>query len=451
MRPHTALVLTLAITTAALCAQEPGWIPRVDALVQQRLAQPDAVGFSIGIARQGKVLLAKGYGIADLESDAPANAATVFRIGSVTKQFTAALVLRAVENGKLALDDPLDRFVEFPLQGKVVTIRHLLNHSSGIPSYTDLGEVWEKTTPLDISQQEMLALVRGRPFGFEPGKGHEYNNTGYFLLGMVLEKLHGKSYAQIVHDELCAPLGLERTRYDSNKELIKNRAQGYSLVDGKPANDDPLSPNHPYAAGSLLSTGGDLVRWSMALAGGKVLSAASYTAMTTPLVVDGRDTHYGFGLMTGTVAELPTVMHGGGIHGFNSFLLHVPQPDLHVAVISNSERANAQKLAGAIVRAVLDIAEFVAKDLPLPAAQRDACVGVYDFPEVGMALHVMADGEKLQAKGDADGQQAFSLLFQGGREFRAAFDHAVKLEWSEDGKSVQLHQGGRVAAGHRRN
>ena len=249
----------------------------------------------------------------------------------------------------------------------------------------------------------MLALVQGRPFGFEPGKGHEYNNTGYFLLGMVLEKLHGKSYAQIVHDELCAPLGLERTRYDSNKELIKNRAQGYSLVDGKPANDDALSPNHPYAAGSLLSTGGDLVRWSLALAGGKVLSAASYTAMTTPLVVDGRDTHYGFGLMTGTVAELPTVMHGGGIHGFNSFLLHVPQPDLHVAVISNAERANAQKLAEAIVRAVLDIAEFVAKDLPLPAAQRDACVGVYDFPEVGMALHVTADGEKLQAKGDADG------------------------------------------------
>ncbi|MBL8755821.1 MAG: beta-lactamase family protein [Planctomycetes bacterium] len=450
MRHRSVLVLVLATATTTSIAQDPAWAARVDALVQKRITEPDAVGFSVGIAQQGKVLLAKGYGFADLESDAPANGETMFRIGSVTKQFTATLVLRAVEKGLLTLDDPLDRFVDFPLQGKVVTIRHLLNHSSGIPSYTDLGEVWEKTTPLDIGQKELLALVAGKPFEFEPGKGFAYNNTGYFLLGMVLEKLHGKPYAQLVRDELCTPLGLHRTRYDSNQDLIKNRAQGYALVDGKPANDALLSPNHPYAAGSLLSTGGDLVRWSMALAGGKVVSAANYTAMTTPLVVDGRDTHYGFGLMTGSVAELPTVMHGGGIHGFNSFLLHVPQHDLHVAVISNGEHANSQKLAGAIVRVVLDIAEFVAKDLALPATQRDGMVGVYDFPEVGMALHVTAMGEKLQAKGDAEGQEAFSLLFQGGREFRASFDHAVKLEWSEDGKSIQLHQGGRVAAGKRR-
>ena len=452
MRQYSVLPATLvvALVAASLPAQDPAWLPRLDALVQKRVAQPDAVGFSIGIAQKGKLLLAKGYGLADLEADMAANGDTMFRIGSVTKQFTAALILRAVEKGLLTLDDGLERFVEFPLQGKVVTIRHLLNHSSGIPSYTGLGEEWKKTTPLDISQKDLLAFVAGKPFEFEPGKGFEYNNTGYFLLGMVLEKLHGKTYAQIVHDELCAPLGLTRTRYDSNKELIKNRAQGYGVVDGKPANDDPLSPNHPYAAGSLLSSGGDLVRWSMALAGGKVVSAANYTAMATPLVVDGRDTHYGFGLMTGSVAEMPTVMHGGGIHGFNSFLLHVPQHDLHVAVISNSERANSQRLAGAIVRAVLDVADFVAKDLPLPVAQRDGCVGVYDFPEVGMALHVTVVGEKLQAKGDAEGQGEFALLFQGGREFRAAFDHAVKLEWSEDGKSIQLHQGGRVVSGKRR-
>jgi hypothetical protein len=143
-------------------------------------------------------------------------------------------------------------------------------------------------------------------------------------------------------------------------------------------------------------------------------------------------------------------MHGGGIHGFNSFLLHVPQHDLHVAVISNGERANSQKLAGAIVRIVLGIAEFVAKDLPLPVAQRDGLVGVYDFPEVGMALHVTTKGDKLQAKGDGEGQVAFELMFQGGREFRASFDHAVKLEWAEDGKSLQLHQGGRAASGKRR-
>lgn len=451
MRTCAVLVAPLLWFSAALLAQDAPWAARVDAVVAARLAEPHAVGFSVGIAQDARVLLAKGYGYADLEFRAPANGDTMFRIGSVTKQFTAALILRAAEKKLLALDDPLERFVtELPLQGKQVTLRQLLNHSSGIPSYTGLGEAWEKTRPLEVTHGELLALVAGRPFDFEPGTDFRYNNTGYYLLGMVLEKVHGKSYAQIVLDELCTPLGLARTRYDSNKDLIENRSQGYSVVDEKPANDDPLGMSHPGAAGGLLSTGGDLVRWSMALAGGKVVEAANYAAMTKPLVVAGRDTHYGFGLMFGDVAELPTVMHGGGINGYNSFLVHVPSRDLHVAVISNGERANSQKLATAIVRAVLDLPEPVAKDIPLPAALRDQLAGTYDFADIGMALVVTAVGDKLRAKGDAEGQQAFELLYQGERAFRAAFDHSVRLEWSEDAAVLTLHQGGRVATGKRR-
>jgi len=449
--PRLASLVVLVSCHAVALSQEPPWAARVDAVVAERLAEPGAVGFSVGIAQKGQVLLAKGYGSADLEAATSANGETMFRIGSVTKQFTAALIVRAAERGQLALTDPLERFVpDFPLQGKVVTIRHLLNHTSGIPSYTGVGAEWERKWPLELEHAELLALVAGKPFDFEPGADFRYNNTGYYLLGMVLEKVHGKAYAQVVADELCAPLGLSRTRYDSNRDLIVNRAQGYAFENGVLANDVPLGMSHPGAAGALLSTGGDLVRWSMALAGGKVVSAENYAAMSTPLVLGGRDTHYGYGLMTGNVAELPCVMHGGGIHGFNSLLLHVPQHDLHVAVVSNGERANSQKLAGAIVRAVLDVKAFVAKDLPLPVELRDRFVGTYDFPEIGMALEVTAVGDKLQGKGDAEGQVAFELLFQGGREFRAAFDHAVKLEWSEDGASLQLHQGGRAASGKRR-
>lgn len=450
MRPTLAVVVAAAFPFA-LFAQEPAWLARVDAVVEARLQGPNAVGFSVGVGQQGQVLLAKGYGFADLEFDVRADAATMFRIGSVTKQFTAALILRAVERQQLALDDALDRHVtDFPLQGRTVTIRQLLNHSSGIPSYTGLGEEWEKTIPLELGHQQLLALVAGKPFDFEPGKDFKYNNTGYYLLGIVVERVYGKPYAQVVLDEICTPLGLARTRYDSNKDLIKNRAQGYTVVADAPANDDPLGMSQPGAAGGLLSTGGDLVRWSMALAGGKVVDAASYAAMTTPLVVDGRDTHYGFGLMTGEVADLPSVHHGGGINGFNSVLLHIPQHDLHVAVISNGEAASSHKLANAIVRAVLGLAEAVAKDLPLPEELRDRLVGLYDFPEVGMALRVTAAGAKLQAKGEAEGQETFALLFQGEREFRAAFDHTVKLVWSEDGQTLLLHQGGRVATGKRK-
>lgn len=457
MLPHARcgalapLVLAVLSAAANVVAQTPAWVAKVDAVVGKRLEQPFAVGFSVGVAQKGEVLLARGYGKADLEFAAAADAETMFRIGSVTKQFTAALILRAIEAAKLTLDDGLERFVPtFPLQGRKVTIRQLLNHSSGIPSYTDIGKEWQEKWPLELSHDELLALVAGKPFDFEPGTDWHYNNTGYYLLGMVLEAVHGKPYAQVVRDELATPLGLTRTRYDSNRDLIKNRAQGYGVAaDDQPCNDDLLGLSQPGAAGALLSTGGDLVRWSAALAGGKVVTPANYTLMCSPLLLGERDTHYGFGLMTGHVAEQPCVMHGGGIHGFNSFLVHVPQHDLHVAVISNGERANSQKLAGAIVRAVLDLPEFVAKDLPIPAALRGALAGDYRFETIGMGLKITADGEQLVAKGDAEGQEAFRLLFQGEREFRAAFDHAVRFDFDAEAKKVTLYQSGRVVQGVR--
>ena len=169
--------LLAAVLAGGVFAQAPAWVAKVDALVAERLAGPDAVGFSVGIAQQGKVLLEKGYGKADLEWQAPANAETRFRIGSITKQFTAALVMRLVEQQKLALTDGLGQYVpDFPLQGRKVTIEQLLNHSSGIPSYTDVGAAWEKTNPLELSHQELLAFVAGKPFDFEPGTTSNFSS-----------------------------------------------------------------------------------------------------------------------------------------------------------------------------------------------------------------------------------------------------------------------------------
>jgi CubicO group peptidase (beta-lactamase class C family) len=450
IRPSFAVVTVLLALAAP--AQEPAWAAKVDALVAERLAQSDAVGFSIGIAQRGEVLLAKGYGLAEVELGVPATATTRFRIGSVTKQFTAALVLRLAEQGKLSLDDGLEKYVpDFPLQGRKVTVRMLLDHSSGIPSYTDAGEAWEKARPLELSHAELLAFVAGKPLDFEPGADWRYNNTGYYLLGMVLEKVHGKTYAQIVRDEIALPLGLANTLYGHNREIIMGRAEGYSMHEGARCNDDHLGMSQPGAAGALLSTGEDLVRWSMALASGKVVTPETYARMTTPLVLPGgRDTGYGFGLMRGELLGQPTILHGGGIDGFNSTLLHLPESDLHVAVVSNSEHASAQKLSHAIVRCVLDIAVFQAKDVALPAELRDRLAGEYDMPDVGMSLAVTQNGERLQAKGSGEGQAAFDLLYQGGLEFRASFDHEVKLMFREDGRELTLLQNGRTLAGKRR-
>jgi len=429
---------------AAPVAQKDTLEARVDALAAEALAKPGAAGLSVAIARRGKLELAKGYGLADAEFDVPANAETCFRIGSVTKQFTAAAIMKAVEQGQLTLDDSLAKFVpDFDLLGNTVTIRQLLNHTSGIPSYTDIGEEWVAKWPLELSHEELLALVEGQPFTFPPGTDWAYNNTGYYLLGMVLEKLSGKSYAEHLLETQFEPLGLTRTRYDSNKALIKNRAQGYGLSKLGLENDEPLGMSQPGAAGALLSTAGDLVRWSMALSSGKVVSPASFAAMTAPTVLPGgRDTGYGFGLAIDQFEGRQRIQHGGGIHGFNSMLAWIPEGDVHVAVISNGERVSSGKLAEELCFVALGIEKPKVKDEPLSAEQRKKYVGNYRMEALGMNLRVYEEGEQLKAQADAPGQGAFRLRFQGKGEFRADFDDNVRLLFDDEAKEFTLFQGG---------
>jgi D-alanyl-D-alanine carboxypeptidase len=429
---------------------QPELVQKIDALAAERLARPGGVGLSIAVAQRGKILLAKAYGKADAELDVPANEQTMFRIASVTKQFTAALVMRLVEQNELALDDEITKYVPgFPTQGRKVTIRHLLQHTAGIKSYTDLGEAWQKLWPLELTHAELLALTKDAPFDFEPGSDWHYNNTGYYLLGMVIEKISGRSYAEHLQTELCEPLGLTRTRYDSNRELIPNRAQGYALDGDRLVNDLILGMAQPGAAGGLLSTAGDLVRWQMALSSGEVLAPESFAMMRAPTVLpNGHDTGYGFGLRTGELAGKPRLWHGGGIFGFNSTLFWLPGEDLHVAVISNGESLDSGELADAIAYAVLGIEPATVKDEPIPDELIDLVSGDYTFTGIGMEVKVFAREGNLLLQGT--GQEAFRILWQGGLEFRAEFDTDVRQVFAADGESLEVHQGGRKAVGVRK-
>jgi len=448
MKQPVTTLLFLCALAAVLAAQTPDTKTtelggRIDAVVKPHLKKPGAVGLSVGVAFGGEVV-AKGYGLADAEFDVVADAETCFRIGSITKQFTAALVLKQIEQGKVSLDDPLGKHVpDFPTAGKTVTVRQLLDHTSGIKSYTDLGPEWEKKQPLELSHDELLGLVAGKPFDFEPGTEWRYNNTGYYLLGVLLEKVTGRPYAELIQQEIATPLGLGRTRYDSNRELIKNRAQGYEFAQGKLGNDAPLGMSQPGAAGALLSTGGDLVRWSQALVAGKVVTKASYARMVQPTVLpNGSDTHYGFGLMRDEFGGTARVHHGGGINGFNSFLFWLPEPGFHVAVISNSEHLNAQRVAEDIAYEVLGLQRPVAADKPTTAELRALIAGDYTIDALGMNIRVFEKDGKVMTQ--AEGQDAFAILWQGEMAFRASFDPGVKLVWSQAGKSFELHQGGGV-------
>lgn len=427
----------------------------VDRVVAGFLDDKGAVGLSVAIAKEGKLLLAKGYGHADLESRAKCDAETCFRIGSVTKQFTAALVMRYVEWKQLSLDDDLSKHVpDFPLQGKRVTIRQLLNHTSGIPSYTDLGKEWEELWPIELEHEELLALVKDKPFDFEPGTRWAYNNTGYYLLGMVLEKVGGKAYEELVAEHIAKPLGLARTRRDSNVDLIENRAQGYSLrampAGGVLENDQPYGTNQPGAAGFLLSTARDLVTWQMALTSGKVVSKESFELMKTPAVLpDGKETGYGFGLGVGEYEGRRRVSHGGGIFGFNSMLAWYPGDDLHVAVISNGERLSSGKVADELVWAALGIEKPAAKDLPIPAETLARVAGTYHVSTLEVLADVTVEDGKLFLQARAEGQGKFRLQWQGEHEFRADFDPSVRVLFAADGKTFRLQQGGREFLGAR--
>lgn len=455
-RLYMRAALTLAIVlslTPSLIAAPPGdseLQSQVDAIAAEALKKPGGVGLSIGVSRGSNVVVAKGYGLADAEFDVPADKDTMFRIGSVTKQFTAAAIMTLLEQGKISLEDDTSKFLpDYPMQGHHVTIRHLLTHTSGIVSYTDVGEEWQKLMPLELSHEELLALVKDKPFEFEPGTKWAYNNTAYYMLGMIIENISGKSYAEFMQDEFFTPMNLDRTRYDVSRDLIKNRAQGYSLRKGELANDAPLGMSQPGAAGALLSTGEDLVRWSKALSSGNVVSADSFKQMITPVTLpDGTNTEYGFGLMIGEMDGVEVVQHGGGIHGFNSMLIWVPEQDLHVAVISNGEALDSGKVASAIMLAALGIEKAPVKDEPIDAELLARIAGTYVFNEMPMDVKVWAEDGKAMVQAQADGQSAFRILYQGadaspdGQEFRADFDPDARLLFAGDGTSFTLWQHG---------
>ena len=447
MQPHPRVVpMIVAAVAAASCAWVALAAPPTDAEILSKadviaaafLQKPGAVGLSIGVARKGRVIVAKSYGLADAELDVAANKDTMFRIGSVTKQFTAAAIMRLAEQGKLSLDDDAGKYLpEVPLKGHAVTIRQLLNHTSGIPNYTDL-EAWGRVIPLELTHEQVLALVKETPFDFNPGEGFAYNNTAYHMLGMIIEKLSGVSYAQYMQDEFFTPLRLGRTRCDSNSTLMKNRAQGYTLQDGKLVNDLPFGTSQPFAAGTLLSTGEDLVKWSMALASGRVVKPESLAQMSTPTVLpSGENTRLGLGMEIDECEGRRLFRHGGLIFGFNAMLLWLPDEDVHIAVISNGQPLRSSVIATTLLREVLGIQNVVAKDVPVPPDLVQRIRG--DYTLWGRRVTIYAEGGKAMMKD----QDTFAIYWQGplasgGNEFRASFDHNVKLVFAPDGQSFAL-------------
>ncbi|MGM9483930.1 serine hydrolase domain-containing protein [Roseateles sp. NT4] len=308
-----------------------------DRLLDGQEIARDGPGVTVLVARGEQLLYKAARGMASVELGVPMRPDQLLRIGSVTKQFAAATLLRQIDEGKASFDDPLSKFLPDYPDGSRITLLQLLNHTSGVKSFTGIPGYMLNPVRRDLSTAELIREFKDLPADFPPGEQWEYNNSGYVLLGAVIEAISGQNWHQTLDDTLLKPAKITSVHYEAGDQLFKGMARGYTLNGhGQVAPAGLLSMTQPHAAGALIANSEGLWRWNQALHGGRLISAASYTRMTTP-EGPARAQSYGFGIMTGKTQGHATLFHYGGIHGFVSALLYLPESRVTVVILRNSD------------------------------------------------------------------------------------------------------------------
>lgn len=398
-----------------------------------------------------RVLLDKGYGFASMEWEVPNTPEAKFRLGSITKQFTAALVLLLQQDGKLNVNDPVGKYLpDAPKAWEKITLANLLGHTSGIPSFTGFKEfpVWSASPHM---HEEELALFRDKPLNFEPGSKFEYSNSNYEVLGVVIEKASGKEYGDLLRERIFGPLGMKDSGLDGDDLLLPKRAEGYMPGPKGIVVARSESMSVPWAAGSIYSTTGDLLKWEQGLFGGKLLSADSLKQMTTAGKGD-----YGMGLMIASVEGLKVIEHGGGIEGFNTNLLYVPDRRIAVVILSNVNGMAPGQMGHQLLNAALGksvVLPSERKEVPIGKEELKKFVGVYELaPTFSLTIAEGPDGLTVQGTG----QPSFPLFFGGMKDGHAHFFSKkvdADIEFVPDASgattSLFLHQNGHDAPAKR--
>jgi CubicO group peptidase (beta-lactamase class C family) len=322
-------LILLALLFPCLCLGQHRFTDQFNKFTDAHVSAQGYAG-TVLVAQKGKVIYQRAMGKADLEWNIPNAIDTRFQIGSITKQFTAACILQLAEQGKLNLDDKLSKyFPRFP-KGDSVTIHMLLNHTSGIKSYTSMSEFWN-LAPVPTTKDTMVALMSRYPYDFSPGTKWDYNNSGFFLLGYIIEKVSGKTYSEYLQQHIFQKAGLYHTMVNRWDTVLEHRAKGYDKTPSGWRNAMYISMEGPYAAGAMISNVEDLKRWNDALFSHKIISNASLQKMTTAYME-----HYGYGIGVDTFQNHLRIGHSGGIPGFLSYLAYFPKEDITVVALSNT-------------------------------------------------------------------------------------------------------------------
>ena len=362
------LIALLFLTLAAPPAAGQDRLADADAYVKAEMARQKVPGVAVAIVRNGQPVKMEGYGFANVEHDVPVTPDTIFQSGSVGKQFTAAAVMLQVEDGKLALEDPLTKFFpDAPKPWQHLTVRHLLTHTSGLPDYT-AGTIDYRR---DYSEDDLRKFAYGLTLEFEPGARWNYSNTGYVLLGIIVHKVSGQFYGDVLRDRVFAPLGMKTARVIDEAAIVKHRAAGYGIEDGRLRNQEWVAPTlNTTADGSLYVSLRDMVAWDAGLRARRVLSAESWKAALSPVRLNSGKTYpYGFGWDIADYAGHRAERHGGSWQGFTTHIARYPDDDLTIIVLTNAAHADPGSISNGIA-AILDPSMAVPE--PAPMADADA-------------------------------------------------------------------------------
>jgi CubicO group peptidase (beta-lactamase class C family) len=405
MRIRHLLLLPLALLAAPAFAQpDPG--VRVDSLFAA-WNNPQSPGCAVGVAQNGRTVLSRAYGSANLEHDIPNTAATVFEAGSVSKQFTAAAIVLLARQGKLSLEDDVRRYIpEVPDYGTTITLRHLLNHTSGLRDWGSVVQLagWPRGTRIYTHAHALDVISRQRSLNFTPGAEYSYSNTGYNLLAMIVERVSGMSFAEFSRRELFQPLGMTKTEWrDDFTRTVKGRASAYTWDDGAWHLQMPFENIH--GNGGLLTTVDDLLRWNQALDSGTI--AGLDTLETRGVLSNGRRIDYALGLGIGDFRGLREVSHSGATAGYRAYLARYPETGVSVALLCNAGNANPGLATRTAALFMEDRLGPEGGPDPIPAVAVEASelerhTGLYRNRRTGAPLRLqMVDG-KLRSGGGTE-------------------------------------------------
>ena len=352
-------VLALLAATAP-AAPDAASLGRIDSFVAAEMRRSQIPGLALALVKDGRVVMAKGYGVANVEHGVPVRRDTIFQSGSVAKQFAAAAVMLLAEEGKLALDDSVTRFFpDAPASWGAITVRQLLSHTSGMQDYPEDFDMRR-----DYTEDEQLAMVGRTPLASAPGARWAYSNLGYVTLGALIRKASGRFYGDYLADRIFGPLGMVSARVISEADIVPNRAAGYELVRGKLKNHAWVSPSvNTTADGSLYLSLDDMLAWNAALDAGRIVSRSALERMWTPSrLADGRMAPYGMGWFTMEAHGRRLIFHGGAWQGFKAFIARIPSERLAVILLANQQAANEWRIARGV-------ASIFVRDLALPAEE----------------------------------------------------------------------------------